>query len=87
MHKTVMETPSSGARNSRSRRLRMIFPGIYGCASLEFLYMIKGQYKDSSQIDKKPAGKNWIPILTLPLLLSCIRILALEIQPRTGISE
>ena len=68
-----------GGRKARMPRLRLR-SGIYLSASLEFIHLIKRQYKESSEIDKDPLGRNCIPLFTLPLLLSCIRILALEIE-------
>jgi hypothetical protein len=70
----------SRGRESRDSRLSFNGPGVYVSASLEFLNIIKGQYKKSAQIDKNPLGINTIPLLTIPLLLSCLRILALEIE-------
>jgi hypothetical protein len=68
-----------GGRVSRTLRLSHK-SGIYTSASLEFLHQIKWQFRESSRIDKNPNGVNYIPIFTLPILLSCIRILALEIE-------
>jgi hypothetical protein len=68
-----------GGRRARILRLKHR-SGIYPSASFEFLNLIKSQYKESSQIDKNPLGINNIPLLTLPILLSCLRILALEIE-------
>lgn len=68
-----------GGRKARIPRLEHR-SGIYPLASVGFLNMIKWQYKNSSQIEKNPLGINHVPLFTLPILLSCIRILALEVE-------
>lgn len=63
-------------RKSRTERTRMA-AGIYSLASLELLRPIKHRFKDSKE---NYDGTNYEPIFCIPALLSCIRILALEIE-------
>lgn len=63
-------------RKSRAERTRMS-PGIYQAASFDLIHLIKRRFKDSKKYDD---GWNPEPIFCIPVLFSCLRILALEIE-------
>lgn len=71
MHKKM-----KNGRKSRAERTRMS-PGMYPAASLELLRNLKQRLKNSKKYDD---GANDEPIFCIPALLSCIRILVLEVE-------
>jgi len=64
-------------RQSRVARTEMSPGEVYTLASLELLHNLKLRLKNS---EGNQDGGNQEPIFCIPILLSCIRILALEIE-------